>query len=155
VYRFNAIGDTIEKAFIESGIPYQRARRSDPKCESEELDPRAEAVTLMTIHAAKGLEFPVVFVTACEDEIIPGDQDNDSVDNKEELRLLYVAMTRAGRELFLTRARRRVIFGRSQKSPRTRFLDLSVNSPVFELSTPLEGRNRRKESIPIQHDLFQ
>jgi superfamily I DNA/RNA helicase len=70
----------------------------------------AEAVTLMTMHAAKGLEFPVVFVVAAEDELAPFTllESNPG----EERRLLYVAMTRASRRLYLTSSIHRVLWGR-------------------------------------------
>ena len=71
-------------------------------------DIRAEKVSLMTIHAAKGLEFPVVFIAGCEDKYIPL---HASKDIDEERRLLYVAMTRAKERLFLSMAAQREIFG--------------------------------------------
>ncbi|SFT94074.1 TIGR00375 family protein [Actinopolyspora lacussalsi subsp. righensis] len=76
--------------------------------EVDALDPRADAVSLLTLHAAKGLEYPVVFVTGCEDGLLPlrwpGEQRDDTA---EERRLFFVGMTRAQRRLYLTRAARR------------------------------------------------
>ncbi len=71
-------------------------------------DKKAEKVSLMTIHAAKGLEFPVVFIAGCEDKYIPL---HTSKNIDEERRLLYVAMTRAKERLFLSMATQREIFG--------------------------------------------
>ena len=71
LFRLNSVGDLLEETFRSSGIPFQRAKKIIPEEEAEALDPRAEAVTLMTIHASKGLEFPVVFIAGCEDGIIP------------------------------------------------------------------------------------
>jgi DNA helicase II / ATP-dependent DNA helicase PcrA len=73
---------------------------------------RAEKVSLMTMHAAKGLEFPVVFVAGCEDGCIPFIMDNETGDPEEERRLFYVAMTRAKEELYLTWALNRTIRGK-------------------------------------------
>ena len=73
--------------------------------------PHAEKVALISMHAAKGLEFPVVFVAGCEDGLVPF---RTAEDREEERRLLYVAMTRARQRLFLTRARRRRVFGKSE-----------------------------------------
>lgn len=73
----------------------------------------AERVTVMTLHAAKGLEFPVVFVAACEDGIIPFARAGQCEDPAEERRLLYVGMTRAERALYITSARRRSLFGQT------------------------------------------
>ncbi|MGJ7906415.1 UvrD-helicase domain-containing protein [Actinopolyspora sp. H202] len=76
--------------------------------EVDALDPRADAVSLLTLHAAKGLEYPVVFVTGCEEGLLPlrwpGEQRDDTA---EERRLFFVGMTRAQRRLYLTRATRR------------------------------------------------
>ena len=67
----------------------------------------------MTMHAAKGLEFPVVFITGCEKGYIPFERVGDKqTDINEERRLFYVAMTRAKERLYLTRAKKRRIFGK-------------------------------------------
>jgi superfamily I DNA/RNA helicase len=79
--------------------------------EADYFDPRAETVTLMTLHAAKGLEFPVVFITGVEDGLIPCTIMKDGVDIEEERRLFYVGVTRAKDELFLLHARSRFIHG--------------------------------------------
>jgi len=156
LFRLNAIGDTLEEAFSNSGIPFQRARKVNPEDEAEAIDTRAEAVTLMTIHAAKGLEFPVVFIAGCEDGIIPytamAESEGHYFDMDEERRLLYVAMTRARDELFLTRASRRILYGRQLENPPSRFLD-SVDGSLYEFMNPLEGRQRRNRG-PSQCELF-
>jgi uncharacterized protein (TIGR00375 family) len=74
--------------------------------------PRAEKVALMTTHAAKGLEFPVVFIAGCEQELIPLKRPGaEPADPAEERRLFYVAMTRAMEQLYLTRAKKRSVYG--------------------------------------------
>ena len=73
-------------------------------------DPRAERVSLLTLHAAKGLEFRVVFLVGCEDGLLPhrfGFDDAEAADVAEERRLFFVGITRARERLFLTHARRR------------------------------------------------
>ena len=79
---------------------------------------RAEKVALMTMHAAKGLEFPVVFVSGCEDGFLPfhrSEIDGGASDIEEERRLFYVAITRAKQHLYLTFSRKRRIFGKTKK----------------------------------------
>ncbi len=84
----------------------------------------AEQVALMTIHAAKGLEFSYVFIVGCEDGILPYTLfSRDDVDREEERRLLYVGMTRAKKTLFLSHARKRNLYGRSFALPVSPFLD--------------------------------
>ena len=81
-------------------------------------------VTLMTLHTAKGLEFPVVFLTGMEDGTFPHNrtlQDPDELE--EERRLAYVGITRAREKLYLTRAQMRSMWGQSQYMPASRFLD--------------------------------
>jgi superfamily I DNA/RNA helicase len=73
-------------------------------------DSRAETVSLMTMHAAKGLEFPIVFIVGCEDGFIP--HHRSDTDPDEERRLFYVAMTRAREQLYLTSAKYRRIYGK-------------------------------------------
>lgn len=76
----------------------------------------AEKVTLMTMHAAKGLEFPVVFIAGCDHKRIPYCRDRKAPDDpEEERRLFYVAVTRAREKVFFTYARRGRLFGKSQK----------------------------------------
>lgn len=84
----------------------------------------SSAVTLMTVHAAKGLEFPIVFVAGMEDGIFPHTGFEKSDCNiEEERRLAYVAITRARKKLFLTHARVRHVFGTVVTNPKSRFLD--------------------------------
>ena len=74
----------------------------------DRLDPTADALTLMTVHNAKGLEFPVVFITGLEEGLFPLRRAMDAPDElEEERRLFYVGITRAERKLYLTHARRR------------------------------------------------
>jgi DNA helicase-2/ATP-dependent DNA helicase PcrA len=80
-------------------------------------------LTLMTMHNAKGTEFPVVFITGCEDGVIPHSRALDEGGLEEERRLFYVGVTRAMRELYLTAARRRATFGAGVYGMRSRFLD--------------------------------
>ncbi len=81
--------------------------------EADFFDPRADAVALMTMHTAKGLEFPVVFITGCEDGLLPCTIMKDGADLEEERRLFYVGMTRAQEQLVLLHARHRFLFGES------------------------------------------
>ena len=87
------------------------------------IERRAENVNLLTLHAAKGLEFPVVFIAGCEQNILPLAIENMVSDSEEERRLFYVGMTRAKEALFLTRARRRHLFGRWMSNPPSPYLD--------------------------------
>lgn len=90
------------------------------------------AVTLMTLHAAKGLEFPVVFMTGMEESIFPHSRSLfDQSEMEEERRLCYVGMTRAKEELYLLHATRRMLYGGVQHNPPSRFLsevDAEVSS---------------------------
>jgi superfamily I DNA/RNA helicase len=133
--------------------------------DTDGYDPRAERVALMTLHAAKGLEFPVVFIAGCEDGFLPHRRlsaeakrnaaatatatatasatasATDGVsDLAEERRLLYVGMTRARHQLFLSRSRKRRIFGKVQKREPSPFLaDIDGN-----LLTPWDGKLAKK-----------
>ncbi len=80
-------------------------------------------VTLMTLHNAKGTEYPVVFLVGCEDGVIPHSRALEEGGLEEERRLFYVGVTRAMRELYLTHARRRALFGAGTYGLRSRFLD--------------------------------
>jgi DNA helicase-2/ATP-dependent DNA helicase PcrA len=80
-------------------------------------------VTLMTLHNAKGLEYPIVFMAGMEEGVFPHSRALDEGGLEEERRLAYVGITRAMRQLYLTSARRRAVFGATQYGMRSRFLD--------------------------------
>ena len=105
-------------------------------------DQQTGAVTLMTLHAAKGLEFPVVFIVGLEQGLLPHTRAlNDDKQLEEERRLLFVGITRAQRELYLSRCRIRTFRGQQQATVPSRFLD--------ELpSEPIESRDRSGIELP-------
>jgi DNA helicase-2/ATP-dependent DNA helicase PcrA len=89
----------------------------------DELDEKADAVTLITLHQAKGLEFPVVFIVGLEEGILPHRKSFDDPEQmEEERRLCYVGITRAKKRLYLLRSYRRSLFGGSTANPPSRFL---------------------------------
>lgn len=95
--------------------------------EMDAWDPRADRVSLLTLHAAKGLEFPVVFIVGCEDGLLPlrwgaEGEETDPEEVAEERRLLFVGMTRARRRLFLSRSRKRSWRGRIRRPDPSPFL---------------------------------
>jgi DNA helicase II / ATP-dependent DNA helicase PcrA len=108
-----AEGDTLELFLQELALKSDGDSRRDDE----------GLVTLMTLHNAKGLEYPIVFVVGCEDGVFPHQRALDEGGVEEERRLFYVAVTRAMRELYLTYARRRSLFGAPTYSISSRFLD--------------------------------
>lgn len=123
------------------------------------------AVTLTTVHSAKGLEFPVVFVVGLEDGIFPSlrQNENGSEHMEEERRLMYVAVTRAKRRLFLTYARSRYMYGETRYGVPSRFLkecgmvadvpngaDKYTNSPSYrDGSGYYGGGSARRVEAPV------
>jgi DNA helicase-2/ATP-dependent DNA helicase PcrA len=96
-------------------------------------------VTLMTLHNAKGLEYPTVFIAGCEDGVFPHSRAIEEGGLEEERRLFYVGITRAMRRLYLTHARRRAVFGAQSYGMRSRFLD---EIPSDLLEEPLQSAFR-------------
>ncbi len=89
-----------------------------------DADQASSTVTLMTLHTAKGLEFPTVFITGCEDGVFPHQRAlSEKFELEEERRLAYVGITRARQRLYLTRASVRSMFGAPQYNPQSRFVD--------------------------------
>ncbi|WP_438874788.1 UvrD-helicase domain-containing protein [Winogradskya humida] len=102
--------------------------------EVDALDPRAEAVNLLTLHAAKGLEFPIVFLIGCEDGLLPlrwpgGKPTDDEI--AEERRLFFVGLTRAQDRLYVTHAARRFRHGSEREQSPSPFLD-AIDPGLFE-----------------------
>jgi superfamily I DNA/RNA helicase len=114
---------------------------------------RAEKVSLMTMHAAKGLEFPIVFISGCEQGYIPFERSNsEPQDIEEERRLFYVAMTRAMTRLYFTRAKSRRIYGRLEsRSPSPFVTDIEAHLKKDE--SPRITR-KKKKSDQKQLSLF-
>lgn len=90
----------------------------------DEEEEQEEAVTLMTLHSAKGLEFPVVFLIGMEENIFPHSRTlMDEEEMAEERRLAYVGITRAEKRLFLTHANMRTLYGKTNLNPMSRFIE--------------------------------
>ncbi|MBQ1271314.1 MAG: UvrD-helicase domain-containing protein, partial [Clostridia bacterium] len=88
------------------------------------FDAEAEAVTMMTMHSAKGLEFDTVFICGAEEGLFPSYRSMDSAEElEEERRICYVAMTRAKKKLFITSAKSRMLYGRTTFNKVSRFVD--------------------------------
>lgn len=112
--------------------------------ETDNLDQNAQAATLLTLHAAKGLEYPVVFITGLEEGLLPHSRSMDSEDElAEERRLFYVGLTRAEDAIYLSHAFRRTSWGDSSVAVPSRFL---ADIPEEFVDGQRPG-NRRRESI--------
>ena len=111
--------------------------------DQDDLANNDDQVALMTLHAAKGLEFPVVFLVGMEDGLFPLSRalmEDDQLE--EERRLAYVGITRAKRELFLTNAYSRMMYGRMQNNPPSRFLEeIDQDDLDIENSVPITFSN--------------
>ena len=103
----------------------------------DKYDEEAEAVVLMTIHSAKGLEFPVVFLAGAEEGIFPGMASiNNPEEMSEERRLAYVAITRAKEKLFVTSASERLMYGSTQYHRPSRFIAEEIPAALKEKTAP-------------------
>ncbi len=123
--------------------------------EADYYDPRADRVSLMTLHAAKGLEFPVVFVVGCEEGLLPyfpPGKGADGVDVEEERRLFYVGMTRARQKLALLHAGRRFLYGQRMENPRSRFVG-DIETALLEVQAARQWE-RPPEPEQVQLSLF-
>jgi DNA helicase II / ATP-dependent DNA helicase PcrA len=110
--------------------------------EQDALQDDQGVVTLMTLHNAKGLEYPVVFMIGCEDGVFPHMRAIEAGDLEEERRLCYVGVTRARRELYISYARTRALFGSREWNLPSRFLG----------EIPAELTDREEEAPPTQWD---
>ncbi|MFQ5633297.1 MAG: 3'-5' exonuclease, partial [bacterium] len=121
---------------------------------ADALDSRAERVSLMTMHAAKGLEFPVVFVVGCEKNLIPLQLEGYTSDPAEERRLFYVGMTRAKEQLYLLRAKQRTLFGKTRETVASPFLDdIEEALKSYDLASGHKPKRSKKKPVN-QMDLF-
>jgi DNA helicase-2/ATP-dependent DNA helicase PcrA len=126
----NRLADFLESTVLQS--------------ETDAYDPRADRVTLMTLHAAKGLEFPVVFIVGCEEGLLPYVRGDEAPDVEEERRLFYVGMTRARNKLVLTYTRTRFLFGLRMENAPSRFVS-DIEAALKEIQ---EMKYKRPEQKP-------
>ncbi len=107
----------------------------------DRYDESADAVVMMTVHSAKGLEFPIVLLPGMEDGLFPGMQTITAGESEmeEERRLAYVAITRAKRELYILHTRQRLLYGQTMYNPVSRFIS-EIPSALIEKSGEREGR---------------
>jgi DNA helicase-2/ATP-dependent DNA helicase PcrA len=129
-----AENDTLEVFLQEVALVADADARSDDQ----------GLVTLMTLHNAKGLEYPTIFIAGCEEGVFPHSRALDEGGLEEERRLFYVGVTRAMRELYLTYAQRRAVFGAQTMGMRSRFL----NEIPAELLDEVEPSDRLRIGAP-------
>lgn len=138
----------------------------------DKYEEEEDKVIMMTMHSAKGLEFPVVFIVGMEEGIFPGVRSlNSESDMEEERRLAYVAITRAKKKLYITHASQRMLFGQTSRNLKSRFIkeidenvvekiDLTVrkatnedkivkslNTDVFSLKNEIMSRKKEKQEV--------
>jgi DNA helicase-2/ATP-dependent DNA helicase PcrA len=112
--------------------------------EVDTWDPRADRVTLLTLHASKGLEFPVVFLVGCEDGLLPlrlPGREPSGAELAEERRLLFVGITRAQDRLYLSHAAKRTRRGAAAQAPASPFLD-AIDPRLYDLLGEDAARRR-------------
>ena len=117
--------------------------------EVDAWDPRAEGVSLLTLHASKGLEFPVVFLVGCEDGLLPLTfPGSGEADLAEERRLFFVGITRAGSRLFLFHSRRRTLRGQTLEARPSPFL-ADLEAALLDLRDEPALPARRPEQLRL------
>jgi DNA helicase-2/ATP-dependent DNA helicase PcrA len=145
LYRVHALGAELEQILSEAGIPCQQAKEGVGP-DWDDIDLAAERVKLLTLHAAKGLEFPYVFIAGCETGLVPWEPEGGpATEMEEEKRLFYVGLTRASRQVFLSRAVKRTLWG---KLRRTGWSPWVQTIPPEVLERPQELTRPRKKLQP-------
>ncbi len=121
--------------------------------DADQIEEKENAVLLMSLHAAKGLEFPVVFIAGLEQNIFPHSRTLlDMKQLEEERRLFYVGITRAMESLFLLRARQRMFFGETQMNAPSEFLnDIPLNLLAEESKRELKRRGFGEKMLPDEN----
>ena len=150
LYRLHNLAQPVANALEKAGLPFQKAGQ-EPVRETDGLDFTVEKISLLTMHAAKGLEFKVVFVIGLEEGVLPYVPPNKApAEVAEERRLFFVALTRAKRHLFLTRAQSRTLFGKKGRPGPSPFLEeISAGLKVLD-----KLPNRPRKAKAKQLDLF-
>jgi DNA helicase-2/ATP-dependent DNA helicase PcrA len=144
LFRLHRQAEVVAQALTEAGLPWELARE-EVGPEWTGIEPAAEKVKLLTLHAAKGLEFPYVFIAGCEAGLIPLARPGDEApDLEEERRLFYVGFTRASRRVFLSRARRRTLWGKAQPTRLSPWAALVEPQEASDPGRPPRPRARQR-----------
>src|SRR5271166_3146427 len=148
----DSVGTPDDEDVPDTGVLAQFLERVSLVADADEIpEHSAGVVTLMTLHTAKGLEFPVVFVTGWEDGMFPHMRAlGDAAELSEERRLAYVGITRARQRLYVSRAKVRSSWGQPMLNPESRFLreipqeliDWRRTDPTPSFSAPVSGAGR-------------
>ncbi|HLF18392.1 MAG TPA: ATP-dependent helicase [Candidatus Omnitrophota bacterium] len=149
LYRLNSQAHALKEAFERSGIPTNicgKENEEDDVCPTRGVDVMidAEKVSLITLHASKGLEFGAVFIVGCEENILPLRLEGLSTEVEEERRLFYVGMTRAKERLYLTRAQKRMMFGKPMENPVSSFV-LDIEERLKEIEQQPKFKKKKQE----------
>jgi len=116
----------------------------------------ANVVTMLTVHSAKGLEFPIVIISGCEEDIFPlSNRFSSDATLEEERRLFYVAVTRAQQKVYITHARSRYRFGEVAYQSRSRFIDELEPSVLKEVNGSIGRKSHRKSKKEIYYEYFE
>ncbi len=127
----------------------------------DKYDEGADAVVLMTIHSAKGLEFPVVFLPGMEEGVFPGMQvRTDPAELGEERRLAYVAITRAKEKIYMSHTKERMMYGRTTFNPLSRFVREELPKALIEEDAPRtpsapRTQPRREQALPRTGEFYR
>lgn len=142
----NETGDSTLHGFLDEVALYT---------DIDKMDDSADCVVMMTIHSAKGLEFPVVFIVGAEEGIFPGIRAiGEHEEMEEERRLCYVAITRAMQRLYITCARQRMIFGRTSSNKPSRFIEeipeehIEIILPQVRSAAPSAAQREKRQDRP-------
>ena len=137
-----ALDDFLEEVSLISGV--------------DTYENEKNAVTLLTLHSAKGLEFPIVFISGCEEDIFPlSNRFNPDASVEEERRLFYVGVTRAKQKVFITHARSRYRFGEVAYQSRSRFIDEIDTKTISEVNGGIGRKANRKTKKEIYYEYFE
>jgi DNA helicase-2/ATP-dependent DNA helicase PcrA len=118
-------------------------------------DDNKNVVTFLTVHSAKGLEFPIVFISGLEEEIFPlANRFSEDSSVEEERRLFYVALTRAEQKVYLSHARSRYRFGEVAYQSRSRFIDEIAASTIQEINGGIGRKANRKTKKELFYEYF-
>ncbi len=148
----------LEAAFIENSAAFQKFNTPNPELlskiglasDTDLYNPRSEKVALLTMHAAKGLEFPVVFIAGCENGFIPFQRPGHAAaDINEERRLFYVAVTRARERLILTYAQKRRIHGKTATRQPSPFIN-DIQTTLKQYRAPKMPKTKDDKAVQLK-----